>query len=141
MRVSVRNKLAGEVVAVDRGEVMGTVRTRLPGGQELIAAITLEAIDDLGLAEGSAVQVLVNSTEVAVATGALAHISIRNQIPGTVTEVDHGAVMTTVKIAIRNGDQLTAAITRDGAEDLALAKGDAVTALVKATEVIIAAAE
>jgi molybdate transport system regulatory protein len=46
--------------------------------------------------------------------------------------------MTTVKITIAGGQTLTAAITKDAAEDLTLAGGDSVTALVKSTEVSIA---
>ena len=46
--------------------------------------------------------------------------------------------MTTVKVAVRGGGTLTAAITRDAAEELGLAEGTEVTALVKATEVILA---
>lgn len=140
MRLSIRNQLDGVIIAVARGRVMGTVRIRLTDGQEIVAAITLEAIDDLGLAESQSATVLIKSTEVAVATEPPAGISIRNKIPGIVTGVDHGAVMTTVKISITGGQQLTAAITRDAAQDLNLAEGVPVTALVKSTEVSIAVA-
>jgi molybdate transport system regulatory protein len=138
MRLSIRNQLDGTIEAVTRGEVMGTVRTRLTGGQEVTAAITLDAVDDLKLAEGQPVTVLLKSTEVFLATGPVAGLSIRNQIPGTVGHVEHGAVMTTVKVTIAGGQTLTAAITKDAAEDLGLAAGGAVTVLVKATEVSIA---
>lgn len=46
--------------------------------------------------------------------------------------------MTTAKVGIGGGQTLTAAITKDAADDLALTSGDAVTVLVKATEVGIA---
>jgi molybdate transport system regulatory protein len=138
MRLSIRNQLDGVVVAVTRGEVMATVRTRLAGGYEIVAAITLDAVDDLGIAEGQAVTVLIKSTEVAVATGPIPATSIRNQISGNVTGVDRGAVMTTVKVLIAGGQQITAAITRDAADELTLAEGDTVTALIKSTEVSIA---
>jgi molybdate transport system regulatory protein len=138
VRLSIRNQFPGTVTAVAVGEVMSTVKVRLDGGQEVTAAITAEAVRDLGLAEGGAVQVLIKSTEVAVAMGAVGAISIRNRIPGVVAAVEHGVVMTTVKITLDSGAVLTAAITRDGAEDLDLAEGDAVTALVKSTEVSLA---
>ncbi|HZO66610.1 MAG: TOBE domain-containing protein [Kribbellaceae bacterium] len=138
MGLSIRNQLSGVVVAVARGEVMATVRARLAGGQEVVAVITLEAVDELGLAEGQQVTVLVKSTEVAVATGPVQGISIRNRLAGSVTAVEHGAVMTTVKIAVDGGPDLTAAITKDGAQELTLAEGDRVTALFKSTEVSIA---
>ncbi len=78
------------------------------------------------------------ATELAVATGEVANLSIRNRIPGTIESITHGAVMTTVKIDIGGGDTLTAVITKEAAQDLGLADGDPVTALVKSTEVSLA---
>jgi molybdate transport system regulatory protein len=137
MVLSIRNQFDGDIVTVTRGEVMGIVLTRLSGGQQITAAITLDAIDDLGLAAGRSATILIKSTEVAVATGPVGRVSIRNLIPGTVSAVDFGAVMTTVRIEIGNGQTITAAITKDAAEEMSLAVGDRVTALVKSTEVSI----
>ena len=64
-------------------------------------------------------------------------MSTRNQLPGTVAAVEHGGVMSTVKVTLSGGDNITAAITREAAEDLGLAPGLAVTELVKATEVML----
>nr|WP_281178479.1 TOBE domain-containing protein [Amycolatopsis jejuensis] len=80
-----RNQLGGTVTAITPGEAMATVKTRLSGGQEVTAAITREAVEELGLAEGAAVRVLIKSTEVSLATGPVAGISIRNQLAGQVT--------------------------------------------------------
>jgi molybdopterin-binding protein len=64
-------------------------------------------------------------------------LSARNQLPGTVVSVVHGAVLSTVTIQLAGGDQVVAAITRDSAEGLELAEGDQVTAVIKATEVMV----
>lgn len=64
-------------------------------------------------------------------------LSARNQLSGEVVSVDHGAVMSTVTIRLGGGDQVVASITRDSAEELGLAAGDAVVAVIKATEVIV----
>ena len=64
-------------------------------------------------------------------------LSARNQLPGTVASVVHGAVLSTVTIRLAGGDQVVAAITRDSAEGLGLAEGDQVTAVIKATEVMV----
>ncbi|MDR7168596.1 molybdopterin-binding protein [Nocardia kruczakiae] len=64
MRLSTRNQLDGTVVSVTRGAAMAVVRVRLTGGDEITSSITRDAVDDLGLAEGSAVKVLIKSTEV-----------------------------------------------------------------------------
>jgi molybdate transport system regulatory protein len=137
--MSIRNRIAGTIVAVTPGEVMATVKVRIEGGQVITAAITQEAVTELALAEGTPVHALVKSTEVALATGTVDGLSIRNQIPGTVTEVATGAAMATVKIAVRGGE-LTSAVTRDAVADLGLASGSSVVALIKSTEVSLATA-
>lgn len=140
MSLSIRNQIPGTVVAVTAGEVMATVKVRLDGGQDLTAAVTLEAVEDLGLTAGSAVRALVKSTEVALATGPVAGVSIRNQLPGTVRDVATGGAMATVKVAVDGGPDLTAAITKDAVTDLGLTSGARVVALVKSTEVALATA-
>ncbi|MET9101935.1 MULTISPECIES: TOBE domain-containing protein [Streptomyces] len=139
MTLSIRNQLPGTVTTVTAGEVMAVVGIRLTGGQDLTAAITLEAVTDLGLAAGSAVRALVKSTEVALATGPVEGLSIRNRIPGTVTEIATGGAMASVKVHI-DGGSLTSAVTREAVTDLALATGSPVVALIKSTEVSLATA-
>ncbi|MFF5767097.1 molybdopterin-binding protein [Streptomyces tanashiensis] len=139
MTLSIRNQLPGTVTAVTTGEAMASVKVRLDGGQDVTAAITADAVKDLGLAEGSAVKALVKSTEVALATGPVQGISIRNQLAGSVTEVSTGGAMGSVKVSVAGGE-LTAAITKDAVEDLGLAAGTSVVALIKSTEISLAAA-
>lgn len=138
MTLSIRNQIAGTVTAVTAGEAMSSVKVRLEGGQDITAAITTDAAKELGLAEGSAVKALVKATEVSLATGPVAGVSIRNQLAGTVVDVAAGAAMASVKVNVAGGG-LTAAITADAAKDLGLAAGSPVVALIKATEVSLAA--
>ncbi|MGV9456577.1 TOBE domain-containing protein [Streptomyces sp. NPDC003635] len=137
MRLSIRNQLPGTVTTITPGEVMATVRVVLSGGHHITATITREALDDLVLAPGSAVRVLVKSTEVSVATARVSDVSIRNQIPGNVSAINTGPSMTTVKITVTGGE-LTAAITTDAATALVLTPGTPVVALIKATEISLA---
>ncbi|MFJ5530710.1 molybdopterin-binding protein [Streptomyces sp. NPDC093261] len=137
MHLSIRNRIPGIVTSVTPGEVMATVKVRLAGGQDITAAVTAEAVDELDLAPGASVSALVKSTEVALATAAVEGVSIRNQLPGTVDGVITGAAMASVKVAIVGGT-LTAAITRDAADDLGLLPGSTVVALIKSTEISLA---
>jgi molybdate transport system regulatory protein len=137
MTLSIRNQFPGTVTAVTPGEAMATVKIRLDGGQDLTAAITLDAVGELGLTEGTPVRALVKATEVSLATAPVRGVSLRNQLPGTVTAVAAGAAMATVKIAVEGGE-LTSAITAEAATDLALAAGTPVVALIKSTEVSLA---
>ncbi|MFF4577817.1 molybdopterin-binding protein [Streptomyces sp. NPDC001389] len=139
MSLSIRNQITGTVTAVTTGEAMATVRVRLDGGQDITAAITAEAVEELGLAAGSSVKALVKATEVALATGPVEGLSIRNQIAGTVVDVVTGPAMASVKVDV-NGGGLTAAITADAVDALGLAAGSSVVALIKSTEVSLQAA-
>ena len=64
-------------------------------------------------------------------------LSTRNQLPGTVAEVNLGSVMATVKVTLDGGQTVTASITKEAAEELELAAGKPVTVLVKSTEVML----
>lgn len=139
MSMSIRNQIPGTVASVTAGEAMATVKVRLAGGQDVTAAITTESVKELGLAEGSEVKILVKSTEISLATGPVAGVSIRNQIAGTVTDVAAGGAMASVKVDVEGG-ALTAAITKDAVADLNLAAGSSVVALIKSTEVSLATA-
>lgn len=137
MSLSIRNQIAGTVTDIAHGEVMATVKVRLDGGHDLTAAITLESVKDLGLAEGSAVRALMKATEVALATERVRGLSIRNQLPGTVGSVALGGAMATVTVTV-DGGVLTAAVTREAVTDLGLTAGSPVVVLIKSTEVSLA---
>jgi molybdopterin-binding protein len=64
-------------------------------------------------------------------------ISARNQLSGTVTAITPGVVNGKVKVDIGGGNVITSSITEEAIEDLALAVGDKVTVLIKASEVLI----
>jgi len=65
-------------------------------------------------------------------------LSTRNQLKGTITEVNLGAVMAIVKVKLDGGDQvITSSITKDAATDLGLKVGHPATVFIKSTEVTI----
>jgi molybdopterin-binding protein len=67
-------------------------------------------------------------------------LSARNQLNGTVRNLELGAVMAEVTVDV-NGQQIVSAITRASAERLGLAEGQPVTVFIKATEVLIGVEE
>jgi molybdate transport system regulatory protein len=64
-------------------------------------------------------------------------LSARNQLSGTVTEVQLGAIMAEVTVHLAGGQEVVSAITRGSAERLNLKVGDQVTVIIKSTEVMI----
>jgi molybdopterin-binding protein len=67
VKLSARNQLKGTVSQIHRGEAIANVMLDV-AGQRLVASITVEAVDDLDLAEGSSVTVIVKASDVILAT-------------------------------------------------------------------------
>jgi len=65
-------------------------------------------------------------------------LSTRNQLTGTITDLDIGAVMAVVKIRLDGGEQvITSSVTRDAALELGLEVGQPATVFIKSTEVTV----
>jgi molybdopterin-binding protein len=65
-------------------------------------------------------------------------ISARNQLNGKIVEVRKGQTTAHVKIDIGGGVIVTSSITNEAVDELQLAKGDTVTAVIKASDVMVA---
>jgi molybdopterin-binding protein len=63
-------------------------------------------------------------------------LSARNQFKGTVRDVKLGGIMAEVTVDI-GGQEIVSVITRGSAERLGLKAGDAVTVIIKSTEVML----
>lgn len=64
-------------------------------------------------------------------------ISARNQISGTIVSIIPGAVNGSIKVDIGGGNVVTANITEEAIAELGLAEGEAVTVIIKASDVMI----
>jgi molybdopterin-binding protein len=67
VKISARNQLQGTVQSITRGEAIANVALDV-AGQRLVASITVEAVEELGLAEGSQVTAVVKASDVMLAT-------------------------------------------------------------------------
>jgi molybdopterin-binding protein len=68
MRLSARNQIPARVTAITAGEAIANVELDA-NGVRLVASITVEAVRDLGLTEGSQVTAVIKASEVILATG------------------------------------------------------------------------
>ncbi|HTZ27639.1 MAG TPA: TOBE domain-containing protein [Streptosporangiaceae bacterium] len=66
MKLSARNRIEGTVTSITRGEATANVALDA-GGVRLVASITVEAADELGLAEGSRVTAVIKASDVILA--------------------------------------------------------------------------
>jgi molybdopterin-binding protein len=67
VKLSARNQLAGRVTSVNKGEAIANVGLDV-AGQRLVASITVEAADELGLTEGTPVTAIIKASDVIIAT-------------------------------------------------------------------------
>jgi molybdopterin-binding protein len=67
MKLSARNQLAGKVIAINHGEAIANVELDV-AGQRLVASVTVEAVQELGLKPGSEVLAVIKASDVIVAT-------------------------------------------------------------------------
>ncbi|MEZ5844873.1 MAG: TOBE domain-containing protein [Hyphomicrobiaceae bacterium] len=67
MKLSARNVLKGRVVEVKKGAVAAQVRIDIGGGNTITSTVTVDAVEDLGIATGSEVSAIIKASEVILA--------------------------------------------------------------------------
>ena len=65
-------------------------------------------------------------------------ISARNQLVGKVAKITSGAVNAEVSVALPDGGEIVAVITKASAKSLGLKKGSPVVAVIKASDILLA---
>jgi molybdate transport system ATP-binding protein len=138
MKSSARNQLTGTVSRVAAGAVNDEVEITLKGGQRIVAIVTHESATSLGLAVGADAFALIKASSVIVVTELdNVRLSACNQLAGTVTRMQPGAVNAEVVIDVGGGLSIAAIVTQQSAAALGLATGVAATAIFKASSVIV----
>jgi molybdate transport system regulatory protein len=139
MKTSARNALRGVVASVTKGVVSSEVVLQIADGLQIVAIITKESVEDLGLAPGREAMAIIKSSFVILAKGEEPlRISARNRLVGTVLRHDVGAVNDEVVLDLGGSKTITATITRESGKDLEFAPGERAQALIKASHVILA---
>lgn len=138
MKTSARNHFLGKVTRLTRGAVNDEIELQVAGGQAIVAIVTRESADDLGLQTGSEAFALVKASSIIVMTADDgARFSARNRLAGTIARVQPGAVNTEVVIDLPGGGSVAAIVTNESAKALDLGVGKAASAIFKASSVII----
>ena len=138
MKTSARNHFEGTVSRHTVGAVNDEIEIALAGGQKIVAVVTRESAKGLGLAVGAPAFALVKASSVVLAIDVGgARLSARNQLAGVVASVQAGAVNAEVMIDVGDALSIAAIVTQGSLATLGLAKGAAVTAIFKASSVIV----
>ena len=140
MKTSARNQFAGTVKAVELGPVSATVTIALKSGDDITATMTSAAAQRLKLKKGKEALALIKASAVVLVTDFAGwQLSARNQLAGTVSRIERGAVSSLAVLTLPGGAALSASVTNEGVEALDLQVGAQATAVFKAYSVMVAA--
>lgn len=137
MKTSARNQFAGRIVGLREGEVDFEVRLKLDDNNEIVAVITGDSAESLGLAIGTEINALVKSSSVLLLNDPSVKTSARNHLWGEITRIHDGPVNSEVTLALKSGKSVCAVVTHDSVERLGLAVGERACAVFKASAVIL----
>ncbi|MDP2026546.1 TOBE domain-containing protein [Sulfuriferula sp.] len=139
MKTSARNEFLGRVKALNRGPVNAEVILDIGGGNDLVAIITQESVDNLGLVIGKEAYALIKAPWVIItAADSQLKTSARNKLCGVVSRCQEGAVNGEVVIDLVGGKSVAAIITNESIKSLGLKEGIPACALIKASHIILA---
>lgn len=138
MKSTARNQFLGTILRVEIGPVSAQVTLALKGGPEITATLTSTAARELKLKKGLAAIALVKASSIVLMADMGGYrLSARNQLEGTVSRIEKGAVSSLVVLTLPGGTKVSATVTNDAVEALALKVGQAATAVFKAYSVIV----
>lgn len=142
LKTTARNQFTGTISAIESGPVSTQVTLVLPSGQSLTATMTSSAARRLQLSLGQEAIALIKSSAVVLVTDFAGYaLSARNQLAGTLSRVDKGAVSSMIGLTLPGGAVITASVTNDAVDALGLAVGQPATAVFKAYAVMLAVAQ
>jgi molybdate transport system regulatory protein len=137
MKLSTRNQLKGTVSSITEGSINSEVTISLPGGSEIVSVITNGAVKNLDLTVGKTAYALIKASSVIIGVD-VKRISARNVLAGTVASILEGSVNDEVSVDLGSGFTITAIITKSSVASLELVAGKEVSAVIKASAVILA---
>lgn len=70
VKLSARNRIKGVVEDIRKGNVAAEIKIRVEAPTKLIAVITREAVEELGIEPGDSVEAIIKATEVLIGKGA-----------------------------------------------------------------------
>ena len=142
VKTSARNQFFGKVSAIKQGPVNVEVELTLTGGDNIHSVITHDGLESLGIKVGCDAWALVKASWIILALPQAADkLSARNQLAGKVERIVPGHVNSEVVLRLDSGNTISAVVTHDSVGSLGLAPGAEVSAVFKASSVIMGVTE
>ncbi|MEQ4777569.1 TOBE domain-containing protein [Providencia huaxiensis] len=139
MAISARNQLSGVVESIVKGSVNDEIILDLGNGESIAAVITKNSTQQLGLEKGKLVTAVIKAPWVVLVSNAEEYnFSTRNQFDGVIESIEKGSVNSVVNLKTNAGTLLSAVVTNNSTVELGLNVKSKVTAIIKASSVILA---
>jgi molybdate transport system regulatory protein len=133
------NRLHGTLLAIDSAGSVMLIDVEA-GGRQYTATLIGAGDDMSDWHSGMQVSLLFKETEVSLGKGLSGLLSMRNRLPGRITAIERGRLLTRVALQLEMGT-INAVITTRSCDALQLALGDEAEGLVKANEMSVAPRE
>ncbi|HCA27329.1 MAG TPA: molybdenum-dependent transcriptional regulator [Betaproteobacteria bacterium] len=139
MKTSARNQFFGRITALRAGTVSVEVEIRLGGEDRIVATITQESLENLGLAVGGEAFALIKAPWVILTGGDAPGIkfSARNRLCGAVDKITRGEVNSDIVLRLDSGLTLSSVMTNESLDHLELSVGGRTCAIFTSSSVII----
>ncbi|MGB6102714.1 MAG: TOBE domain-containing protein [Pusillimonas sp.] len=138
IETSARNKLIGIIRQITPGAVNDEVTLELNADTVIVASITRESVQNLGLHPGKRALAFIKASSVLVGLpGGDMTLSARNQLRGKINRVAEGAVNSEVCIELPTGHVIAAVITKQSQISMGLEAGQEAYAIFKASSVML----
>jgi molybdate transport system regulatory protein len=137
MQTSARNQFVGHIVGLREGDVDFEVRLKLDDENELVAVITRDSAENLGLEIGMEINALIKSSSVLLLNDPAVKTSARNHLWGEITRIHDGPVNSEITLGMQSGKSVCAVVTRQSVERMGLNVGEQACAVFKASAVIL----
>ncbi len=130
------NSISGTIKEIETDGSLSLVSLETAAG--LLTCIVIDTPATCSyLIYGKALKVIFKETEVAIGKSDLGTISLRNQVAGQISQIDHGALLSRVVLSTPAGE-IKSIISTRSAREMALQTGEEVFALIKTNEIMLA---
>lgn len=138
MKTSASNQFSGKITHIKTGKVNDEITVAISPNTSLVASVTSHSAQNMQLALGDIVFVLIQASSIIVMTDIKkGQLSARNQMAGIISALKPGAVNVEITIDCGDGQTLVTMVTEQSVADMKLKKGVPVIAAFKAGQVML----
>lgn len=134
---SARNQLVGTVTSATIGAVSVIVELKISEQLTIVAAVTKDSAQSLGIEFGQELVALIKSSQMVLQQGNDLKLSANNQLQGVISQIQPGAVCSDISVELADQKSLSVTITEESLAQLALQAGQPVTVCFNASAVIL----